>query len=363
MGYPETFQGFAVHDHTGDKWLEATLTEFTPKRFEEHDVDVEIAACGVCGSDVHQANEGWGKNKVLPLVVGHEIIGKVVRVGSSVKGLAVGDRVGVGAQVWACLECDVCKSGNETYCPKWVDTYNSLYPNGDAAHGGYALHVRAHEYFVFKIPDGLSTNSAAPLLCAGITVYLPLKRFGAGPGKKVGVVGIGGLGHTAIMLAKAMGAEVYAILRTDAKKADALKLGADHFVKTETEGWNEPLKYKFDVVINTADSVDNFDLNAYLATMNINGFWVNVGLPDHDYRVLPFLFITNGCFFGTTHLGLRGEMEEMLQLAADKGVSCWVEEVPISEAGVKQGLERCLNNKVRYRTTLTEFGKAFGTGA
>ncbi|ODQ80981.1 hypothetical protein BABINDRAFT_160405 [Babjeviella inositovora NRRL Y-12698] len=359
MVYPDTFQGYAIHDT--QKWSEAKLIDFVPKTFESHDIDIEIQACGVCGSDVHQTAEGWGKNKVSPLVVGHEIIGKIVRVGAEVdtSKFKLGDRVGVGAQVWACLKCDVCKSGNETYCPQWVDTYNDIYPNGEFSHGGYASHIRVHEYFVFRIPASLDTNTTAPLLCAGITVYSPMKRFGVAKGKKVGVVGIGGLGHAAIMLGKAMGAEVYAFSRNDKKKEDALKLGADHYITTEKEGWNEAYKYKLDVVICTADSVEGFDLNAYLSTLNINAVWVNVGLPDDDYKVSPFSFIKNGCLMGSTHLGSRHEMEEMLELAAAHNVKCWVEEVPISEEGVKQGLEKCMFNHVRYRTTLTNYDQAF----
>jgi alcohol dehydrogenase (NADP+) len=192
MGYPDTIEGYCTD---GPKtWNKFHKAELKLKPFGDHDIDVEIAACGVCGSDVHTVTGGWGDYQG-PLCVGHEVVGKAVRVGSHVKGIQKGDRVGVGAQVWACLECDLCKDANENYCPRLVDTYNAQYPDGSWAHGGFASHIRAHDYFTFKIPDELDTNVVAPLLCAGITTYSPLVRAGMGPGKRVGVVGIGGLGH------------------------------------------------------------------------------------------------------------------------------------------------------------------------
>ncbi|KJK74986.1 hypothetical protein H634G_09621 [Metarhizium anisopliae BRIP 53293] len=168
MGYPDTFQGFCVDGPT--TWNTFHKSELKPKPFGDHDVDVEIAACSICSSDLHTVTGGWGDYKG-PLCVGHEVVGKAVQVGQHVKHLKVGDRVGVGAQVWACLECHLCKDKNENYCPKLVDTYNAQYPDGSWAHGGLASHIRAHEYFTFKIPSALDTNVAAPLLCAGITTF------------------------------------------------------------------------------------------------------------------------------------------------------------------------------------------------
>ncbi|KAH9430995.1 hypothetical protein MCOR02_008309 [Pyricularia oryzae] len=171
MGYPETFEGFCVD--SPKTWNKFSKQELKPKPFEDYDIDVEIAACGVCGSDIHTLTGGWGDFQG-PLCVGHEVVGRAVRVGSKVRSeIKEGDRVGVGAQVWACLKCKVCESKNENYCPHMVDTYNAKYEDGSSAHGGYASHIRAHEYFTFKIPDGLETEIAAPLLCAGITVYSP----------------------------------------------------------------------------------------------------------------------------------------------------------------------------------------------
>lgn len=169
---------------------ELTRLQLPLKKFEEYDVDIAIDACGVCASDVHTITGGWGEDIPLPLCVGHEVIGKVVKVGSKVTRVKVGDRAGVGAQIGADLTCDLCKADQENYCPNQVDTYGAKHPDGTTSQGGYSSHMRAHEYFTFKIPDALETSLAAPMLCAGLTTYSPLKRLGAGPGKKVAIVGL-----------------------------------------------------------------------------------------------------------------------------------------------------------------------------
>jgi len=167
-----------------------TQLQLPLKKFEEYDVDIAIDACGVCASDVHTITGGWGEDIPLPLCVGHEVIGKVVKVGSKVSKFKVGDRAGVGAQIGADLTCNNCKADQENYCPNSVDTYGAKHNDGTVAQGGYSSHIRAHEYFTFKIPDNLETSLAAPMLCAGLTTYSPLKRLGAGPGKKVGIIGL-----------------------------------------------------------------------------------------------------------------------------------------------------------------------------
>ena len=191
----------------------------------------------------------------LPICVGHEIIGRAVRVGPKVTTVKVGDRVGVGAQIFADLTCDLCKADQENYCPHRVDTYTGRYPDGTVTYGGYSSHVRAHEYFTFPIPDALDSANAAPMLCAGITVYSPLVRLDCGPGKTVGVIGIGGLGHFGILFAAALGAEVYALSHSPHKEKDALALGAKHFIDTSKDGWNNDHKYKFDFLLNCSDAV------------------------------------------------------------------------------------------------------------
>ncbi|ABN66271.2 NADPH-dependent alcohol dehydrogenase [Scheffersomyces stipitis CBS 6054] len=356
MGYPDTFQGFAVNDTS--KWSEVEKMDFKPKTFGPLDIDIKIKACGVCGSDVHTVTGGWDQPR-LPVIVGHEIVGEVVKVGDNVSSFKIGDRVGMGAQAWACLECDVCKNGDEIYCPKWVDTYNDVYPDGSLAYGGYSSHVRVHEHFAFPIPEALSTEGVAPMLCAGITTYSPLVRNGAGPGKKVGVVGVGGLGHFAIMWARALGCEVYVFSRSLSKKDDAIKLGADHYIATGEENWNEPYKYKLDLILSTANSNSGFDMGAYLSTLRVHGKYIALGLPEDDFKVSPESLLKNGCFVGSSHLGNRQEMIDMLNLAAEKGIEAWYEAVPIGKQGIKEALERCQSGKVKYRFTLTDYEKQF----
>lgn len=213
----------------------------------------------------------------------------------------------------------------------------------------------------YPIPDGLNSAQAAPLLCAGITVFSPLKRFGAGPGKKVGIVGIGGLGHYGVILAKALGAEVWAISRTRSKEADARKMGADGFIATSEAGWNEPHKMTFDLIINTATSFDGFEFDQYLSLLDVHGRWNSVGLPGGEgITVRNQSFLANGCFIGTSHLGSRKEMLEMLQLMADKKLQSWVEPIPISKAGLSEAFGKLVTNKARYRSCMTNYEEQFG---
>lgn len=199
------------------------------------------------------------------------------------------------------------------------------------------------------------------MLCAGITVYSPLKRFGAGPGKKVGIVGIGGLGHYGVLFAKALGAETWAISRSRAKEADALKMGADGFIATQEKDWNLAHERSFDLIINTANSFDGFELGKYLSLLDIHGRWNSVGLPGGDgIEVKNQDFIDNGCFIGSSHLGSRREMMEMFDLAGKKGVTSWVEEIPISREGLQQAMEKLKKSSVRYRSCMVAYDKAFG---
>ncbi|KAK9380303.1 chaperonin 10-like protein [Kockiozyma suomiensis] len=358
MGYPDTFAGFAVE--SAEKWNQPKYREYKPRPFEDRDVDIQVIACGVCGSDVHTVTSGWGACP-YPLIVGHEIVGYVKRVGDKcVTGLKVGQRVGVGAQAWACLECRQCKNDNEVYCPHMRDTYGSEYPDGSIMQGGYSSHVRIHEYFVFAIPDALKTELVAPMLCAGATAFSPLNRNGCGPGKRVGIVGIGGIGHFGILFAKALGAEVFAISRSDKKKEDAIKLGADGFIATQDKDWNKEHSMTFDLIVNCANSTKDFDLSAYMSLLDVNGRFINVGLPEGDgFKVEPFKMLGNGAVFGFSHIASRPEIIKMLDLAAEKGIESWVETLPVGEKGCGEALSRCYANDVRYRFTLTDYDKAF----
>ncbi|PNY26498.1 NADP-dependent alcohol dehydrogenase 6 [Tolypocladium capitatum] len=360
MSYPEKFTGF--QSPSADKWLEFDKNSWDPRPFGDHDVDLKIECCGVCASDLHTICGDWG-GCPYPLAVGHEIVGKVLKVGPKVTLAKVGQRVGVGAQMYSCGECRQCKNDNETYCSRKIHTYGEKYPGtASIGQGGYSSHARIHEYWVFPIPDGIPSAQAAPMLCGGITVYSPLKRFGAGPGKKVGIVGIGGLGHYGIMFAKALGAEVWAISRSRAKEADAMAMGADGFIATGEADWDVPHKMTFDLIVNTANSSDGFELNRYLNMLDVHGRWNSVGIPGGDagMTINNRDFIRNGCFIGSTHLGSRREMLEMLELVAARGIKSWVEEIPISRAGLQTAMDKMHNSTVRYRSCMVAYEEAFG---
>lgn len=316
---------------------------------------------------IHTLSGGWGPQH-YPLACGHEIVGTALSVGPKVTLIKAGQRVGVGAQIYSCLDCKQCKNNNETYCRNIIlDTYGSLWPDelvngekGIVSQGGYSSHIRAHEHWVFPIPDALDTNIAAPMLCAGLTAYSPLVRNGCGPGKKVGVVGLGGIGHFGVMFAKALGAEVWVISRSHSKEKDALAMGADGYIATQDKDWTGPHKMTFDLILNTASSNDGFDLPAYLSLLDVHARWISVGLPEGEGQGVKTMDIFgNGALVGASHLGSRKEVLEMLDLAAAKGVKTWVEELPISEDNLKIAMQRVRDNDIKYRFTLTGYDKAF----
>ncbi|KAL1947226.1 hypothetical protein VTO73DRAFT_14187 [Trametes versicolor] len=347
------FKGYAMTDPSA--WSTLSVTSFQPKTFGPDDVEIAITHCGVCGSDLHTLTGGWGQSH-LPLVVGHEIVGKVTRVGANVKSLKAGDRAGVGAQVGSCLDCRACNDNYENYCPKMIHTYNHEYADGVITQGGYATGIRAHERFVFPIPDAVESRHAASMLCAGVTVYSPLKEYGAGPGKKVGVIGIGGLGHYAILFAKAMGAEVYAFTRGTAKAEDAKAMGADHCIATTVDGYWKDLGMTFDILISTVDKFPaGVSIREFLGMLYVHGKFISVGLPDVDQplpAIHPFDVMMNGSLLGGSHIGSKEDMLEMLALAAEKGVKPWIQELPMKEAG--KALEGVQAGKVRYRYVLQQ---------
>ncbi|KAJ6166814.1 hypothetical protein N7470_002261 [Penicillium chermesinum] len=340
------------------------------KPFEEFDIDVKVEACGICGSDVHTVSGGWGEQlfpllrprNPLIILTALEIVGTAVRVGPKVTTIKEGQRVGIGAQAYSCGECKQCRNGNENYCPvNSINTYGSKWPDtGIVSQGGYGSHVRAHEHWVFPIPEALETTNVAPMLCAGLTAFSPLVRHGAGPGKKVGIVGLGGIGHYGIMFAKALGAETWAISRSRAKEADAKKLGADGYIATAEEGWEKPHLTSFDLIVNCANSSKGFDLPRYLSMMDVHGRWISVGLPEEEGQVIKAQnLISNGVLIGATHIGNRQEMLAMLKLAAEKGLRSYVEEIQIGEEGLKQAMQRMKKGDVRYRFILTGYDKHF----
>ena len=309
------------------------------------DVRIEVQYAGICHSDIHTVRGDWGP-RTYPLVPGHEIVGVVAEVGSDVTSHAVGDRVGVGCFVGSCGECATCRGGDEQFCRVApVETYGSVDRDGTVTQGGYSSSVVVDEHFVLQVPDGLDPAAATPLLCAGITTYSPLKRWGAGPGKRVAVVGLGGLGHMAVKIAHAMGAEVTVLSQSLKKQEDAQRLGADHYYATSDEGTFEQLAESFDLIINTVSA--KIDVNAYLGLLTVDGALVNVGAPAEPLDVNVFQLITGRRSFAGSQIGGIAETQEMLAFCAEHGLASDIEMIRADQ--VNEAYERVLASDVRYR--------------
>ncbi|WP_328979850.1 NAD(P)-dependent alcohol dehydrogenase [Streptomyces canus] len=310
-----------------------------------HDVLIEIKYCGICHSDIHHARSEWGE-QTYPIVPGHEIAGIVTEVGDQVTRHAVGDRVGVGCMVNSCRECEPCRKGEEQYCLKGNTlTYGSIDRDGTLTQGGYSSHVVVNDDFVVNIPEGIDLDEAAPLLCAGITTYSPLRRFGAGPGKKVAVVGLGGLGHMAVKLAHAMGAEVTVLSQSLKKMDDGLRLGADHYYATGDPATFEQLAGTFDLIVNTVSA--KLDLDSYLGLLAVNGTMVNVGAPAEPLSLNVFSLIMQGRSYAGSLIGGIRATQEMLDFCAEHGIGSEVEVIPADK--INEAYERVLASDVRYR--------------
>lgn len=324
------------------------LAPFSISRREtqEKDVVIDIKYCGVCHSDVHQARDEWG-GSIFPMVPGHEIVGFVTSVGPGVKKFKVGDKVGVGCMVNSCRTCSACKEGLEQFCEvHMVATYNGVESDMKTpTYGGYSTHIVVVEDFVLKIPDSLPLDAAAPLLCAGITTYSPLRHWKAGPGKKVAVIGLGGLGHMAVKLATAMGADVSVFSHSDRKKEDALRFGAKEFIVTKDPSVFEELKSKFDLIINTV-SVD-LDWNLYLELLKRDSTMVLLGVPSKAPPVGAYSLIGGRRSLAGSLIGGIAETQEMLNFCAEKNIVCDIEKIKIEQ--INEAYERMIKGDVRYR--------------
>ncbi|MBN8660741.1 MAG: NAD(P)-dependent alcohol dehydrogenase [Candidatus Obscuribacter phosphatis] len=310
------------------------------------DVLIDIKYCGVCHSDIHNTRDEWG-GALYPMVPGHEIVGIVTEVGSAVTRFKPGDRVGVGCMVDTCKECSACNQGLEQYCQKQVVlTYSSLELDGvTRTYGGYSRQITVRDRFVVKIPDSLPLEKAAPLLCAGITTYSPLRHWQAGPGKSVAVVGLGGLGHVAVRLAVAMGAKVTVVSRSLNKKADAAAMGAVDYIATSIDEDRARGQEAFDLIINTVSS--SADMDSYLGMLKLNGTMVLVGAPPEPLSVNPFgLLMRRRALAGST-IGGMPETQEMLDFCGEHGVTAEVEVIKMQD--INQAYERLLKADVRYR--------------
>ncbi|MEU0624576.1 NAD(P)-dependent alcohol dehydrogenase [Streptomyces rubiginosohelvolus] len=323
--------------------LERTTIERRP--VGEFDILIDIKFAGICHSDIHQARDGWGEG-IFPMVPGHEIAGIVAETGSGVTRFKVGDRVGVGCMVDSCGRCDACLMGREQHCAEGnTQTYNALDRSGEPTYGGYSTHLVVTEKFAVSIPEGIALDEAAPLLCAGITTYSPLKRWGAGPGKKVAVVGLGGLGHMAVKIAHALGAEVTVLSQSLRKKDDGLKLGADRYYATSDPKTFEELAGTFDVILSTVSAP--LDFGAYLGLLRTEGTLVNVGAPEEPISLNLFsLILGNRAIAGSAIGGIK-ETQEMLDFCAVHGLGAEIEVIEASQ--VNEAYERVLASDVRYR--------------
>lgn len=309
------------------------------------DVLIDIAYAGICHSDIHQAKGDWGEG-IFPMVPGHEIAGVVAAVGSDVTKYQVGDRVGVGCMVDSCGECEYCQQGTEQFCVQGnVQTYNGVGFDGENTYGGYSKQVVVKDAFVCRIPDGIGLDVAAPLLCAGITTYSPLRQWGAAPGKRVAVIGLGGLGHVAVKLAAAMGAEVTVLSQSLKKQEDGLKLGAQDYFATADESTFETLRGRFDLILNTVSA--NLPVDAYLGLLRVGGAMVNVGAPGEPLSYNAFSLLAGNKVLAGSMIGGLPETQEMLDFCAEHGIGAEIE--LISADQVNTAYERVENSDVRYR--------------
>ncbi|GAA2741408.1 NAD(P)-dependent alcohol dehydrogenase [Terrabacter aerolatus] len=310
-----------------------------------NDVLIEIEFAGICHSDIHTVNGDWGPQP-FPVVPGHEIVGRVTEVGSGVSRHAVGDRVGVGCMVGSCGECTNCRNGDEQYCVKgMIGTYAATDRDGTSTQGGYSTHVVVDADYVLSVPDGIDPAAAAPLLCAGITTYAPLRKWQAGPGTKVAVVGLGGLGHMAVKIAHALGAEVTVLSQSLKKQEDGLRLGADDYFATSDPDTFEALAGRFDLIVNTVSA--KIDLDAYLGLLAVDGTLVNVGAPAEPLDVNVFSLIGGRRSFAGSMIGGIALTQEMLDFCAEHHIGAEVEVIRADQ--VNEAYERVLASDVRYR--------------
>jgi uncharacterized zinc-type alcohol dehydrogenase-like protein len=311
----------------------------------DDDVLLSVEFCGICHSDIHQVRDEWG-GSIFPMVPGHEIAGVVAAVGSEVGDFAVGDRVGVGCMVDSCGECEYCAAGEEQFCVKGnVQTYNARDYDGEVTYGGYSRQITVKDHFVVHIPDGIELQDAAPLLCAGITTYVPLKHWHVGEGTKVAVVGMGGLGHVGVQIAAAMGAEVTVLSQSLSKQEDGLRFGAKHYFATSERETFKRLQGSFDLILNTVSA--NLPLDAYLRLLRVDGAMVTVGAPSEQDKVHAFSLIIGRRSLAGSSIGGLPDTQEMLDFCAEHGVKPQIE--LISADAVDGAYDRVVDSDVRYR--------------
>ena len=329
----------------------AAASKLEPYNFERrdpgpHDIQIDILYCGVCHTDIHFINNDWGFS-LYPMVPGHEIVGRVAAVGDHVKKFKTGDMAGVGCLVDSCRECDYCNEGLEQYCQGGgVFTYSAFEKDGKTVtQGGYSNKIVVDERFVLKVSEKLSPAHAAPLLCAGITTYSPLRHWKVGKGHKIGIIGLGGLGHMAIKFAASFGAEVTVLSTSPNKKEDALKLGAHNFVVTKDEEQVKSVANTFDFILDTLSA--SHDYSMYVGMLKVDGTLICVGLPPEPITVPAFnLVFARKCVAGSLIGGLP-ETQEMLDYCAEHNIVSDIEVIPIQK--IQEAYERMLKSDIKYR--------------
>ncbi|MEZ4814601.1 MAG: NAD(P)-dependent alcohol dehydrogenase [Bdellovibrionota bacterium] len=323
-----------------------TPFEFQRREVKPHDVQIDILYCGVCHSDIHQARDEWHKG-IFPMVPGHEILGKVTHVGNAVTQFKVGDTVGVGCMVDSCRECESCKEHEEQFCENGMSgTYNGLEQDKKTpTYGGYSNNIVVDEKFTLKIKHTENLEAVAPLLCAGITTYSPLKRWNVGPGQKVAVVGLGGLGHMGVKLANAMGAKVTVFTTSLSKKDDALRLGAHDVVNSKDPTAMATQSGKYDFILDTVSAPH--DLNQYLSFLKRGGKMVLVGVPDKPAEIAAFNLIGGRKTLAGSLIGGIKETQEMLDFCAEKKITSDIELIPMEK--INEAYERMIKGDVKYR--------------
>lgn len=325
--------------------------DLVPFKFERReigntDVGFEILYAGICHSDIHQAREEWGP-ALFPMVPGHEIVGVVTAIGQQVSKFSIGDRIGVGVFIDSCRKCENCARGLQQYCLEGMTgTYNGYERNStQIAFGGYSNYFVIDQDFAVKVPNSLELSAVAPLLCAGITLYSPLRHWQAGPGQRIAVMGLGGLGHMGVKFASALGAEVTVLSHSKTKEADALRMGAAHFVDTKNEDWHKGLKKQFDLILNTVSA--DLDLEPYLSTLKTDGTLVVIGLPGKPYSVNAGTLLDGRRSIAGSMIGGIPELQEMIEFCGKHNIVSDVE--VIAADYINKAYERTVASDVRYR--------------